>query len=116
VKNNRLITCFVNGKWRKYLVIDTGNPHRSIPNELSAGKHEEGGLELFRNDPPFSPAAWNAFVGNFPDMETVMNFIHCLRAGHIRVEDINDNQGVPQDGVEDERPGNAVHVGRCLRQ
>jgi hypothetical protein len=90
VNKRKLITCFVNGKWRKYLVIDTGESHRSVPNELSAGKREEGGLEVFRNDPPYSVKAGNAFVGNFPNMETVMNFIQCLRAGHIKVEEFEE--------------------------
>lgn len=85
---SKLITCFVNGKWRKYLVVNTGEPHKTVKNELSAGCRDEGGLEVFRNDPPYSVSAGNAFVGNFPDMETVMNFIHCLRAGHIKVEEL----------------------------
>lgn len=82
------ITCFVNGKWRKYLVIDTGKPHETHKLELSAGTISTGGLEVFRNDPPFSIKKGNAFVGNFPDMQTIMNFIYCLRAGNIKVEDV----------------------------
>ena len=106
----KLITCFVNGKWRKYLVIDTGEPHQSIKNELSAGRREIGGLELFRNDPPFSLEKGNAFVGNFPDMPTVMNFIHCLRAGNISIEEIEE--GVTCNGSENQRPCIGVSVGR----
>ena len=87
---DKLITCFVNGKWRKYLVKDTGSPHKTVKNEYSAGCREAGGLELFRNDPPFSPEKGNAWVGNFPDMETVMNFISCLRAGHIKIEELEE--------------------------
>jgi len=88
------IRCSVNGKWREYLVIDTGEPFEIRKQELSAGTIHTGGFEVFRNDSPFSPSKGNAFVGNFPDMETVTSFLRCLRAGNISVEDVSENTNV----------------------
>ena len=90
MENMKLITCFVNGKWRKYRVKDTGVPFERKNFEYSAGSQEVGGLCVSRCDPPFSPEKGNGWVGNFPDMETVMNFIRCLRAGSVTVEDVQE--------------------------
>ena len=80
----KIVTCFVNGKWRKYQVKDTGEP---VTRYGTGGEYTKGGLEVHRLDPPFHPSKGNAYVGNFQDMPAAMQFIHCLRAGHIKVED-----------------------------
>ena len=85
----KVVTCFVNGKWRKYQVKDTGHP---VTRFGTGGEYTTGGFEVHRLDPPFSPAKGNAYVGNFDDMQRVLQFIHCLRASNIKVEEVEEKE------------------------
>lgn len=82
---SHLITCEVGGVPRAYYLDDTGKPWEQKKLELSAGIEEVGGITVSRVDPPFHPSKGNAWVGQFRDLDSVLEFIHCLRGEKIKV-------------------------------
>lgn len=90
MRMRKCISCVVNGKQRQYEVRDTGIPFERRKLLLSAGCKEVGGLYVVRTDPPFSAEKGNGWVGNFPDMPTVLDFLRGLRAEQRKITELKE--------------------------
>jgi hypothetical protein len=85
MKLHYVIACEVSGENRYYHAIDTGEPWKQMVFTDSSERQEIGGLSVHRGDKHYHPELGNGWVGQFQELDSVLEFIKCLRGRNIEV-------------------------------